>query len=205
MWFSRAAKRRPGVCLVGLSPNFKKSATSELQVCSTRRIGDLRRVERSFNLAARPAFCTWTSRGFALKRYSSADVLTRPVALRLIFRTIADGCLHGGRAPGIGSRAPTVFTHPLDHNGRSPWRIFSRHYFNSTVFVPPGLATADEAIVKEFQRRQHIGDRRKGRRYCELQHRHQTKWQVSLLTRLTMVTVFSHDGSARNSFRFSEH
>ncbi|KAH7944015.1 hypothetical protein HPB52_014303 [Rhipicephalus sanguineus] len=46
MWFSRAAKRRPGVCLVGLSPNFKKSATSELQVCSTRRIGDLRRVER---------------------------------------------------------------------------------------------------------------------------------------------------------------
>ncbi|XP_049273843.1 uncharacterized protein LOC119399855 isoform X2 [Rhipicephalus sanguineus] len=90
MWFSRAAKRRPGVCLVGLSPNFKKPATSELQVCTTRRVGDLLRAERRW---VNPSFfyCTWTSRGFALKRYSSADVLTRPVPHRLIFRAIADG------------------------------------------------------------------------------------------------------------------
>ncbi|XP_049273844.1 uncharacterized protein LOC119399855 isoform X3 [Rhipicephalus sanguineus] len=140
MWFSRAAKRRPGVCLVGLSPNFKKPATSELQVCTTRRVGDLLRAERSFDLAARPAECTWTSRGFALKRYSSADVLTRPVPHRLIFRAIADGVFMADVLPA-----------------------FDRLYI---LFVPPGLATADEAIVEEFQRRQHIGDRHKHRRYC---------------------------------------
>ncbi|XP_049274870.1 uncharacterized protein LOC119404519 isoform X2 [Rhipicephalus sanguineus] len=81
-------------CLVGLSPLFKKLATFELQICTTHRVGDLLRAERSFKLAARPE-CTWTSRGFALKRYSSADVLTRPVPLRRIFRTIADGSLDG--------------------------------------------------------------------------------------------------------------
>ncbi|KAH7939109.1 hypothetical protein HPB52_005872 [Rhipicephalus sanguineus] len=194
MWFSRAAKRRPGVCLVGLSPNFKKSATSELQVCTTRRVGDLRREERR-----------------------SAHVLTRPVPPRLIFRAIADEVFMADVLPAL-DRVYKLFVPPglanaaeaivkefqrrqhigdrhkgrryceLQHRHQTKWQLYKR-------FVPPGLATAAEDIVKEFQRRQRIGDRHKGRRYCELQHRHQTKWQVSLLTRLARVTVFSHDGN----------
>ncbi|XP_049274869.1 uncharacterized protein LOC119404519 isoform X1 [Rhipicephalus sanguineus] len=100
-------------CLVGLSPLFKKLATFELQICTTHRVGDLLRAERSFKLAARPE-CTWTSRGFALKRYSSADVLTRPVPLRRIFRTIADGSLDG---------CWTCSRHWIERTWLLPWSV----------------------------------------------------------------------------------
>ncbi|XP_049274871.1 uncharacterized protein LOC119404519 isoform X4 [Rhipicephalus sanguineus] len=145
-------------CLVGLSPLFKKLATFELQICTTHRVGDLLRAERSFKLAARPE-CTWTSRGFALKRYSSADVLTRPVPLRRIFRTIADGSLDGCWTCSRHwiESADCLHTSPVPQRQIFLAGILPALPQLYKLFMPPGLATADKDIVKQFQRQQHIG------------------------------------------------
>ncbi|KAL1472905.1 hypothetical protein MTO96_022682 [Rhipicephalus appendiculatus] len=63
-------------------------------------------------------------------------------------------------------------------------QLVGDHHKDHPVKLLPllGLATADEEpMVKEFHRRQLVWDHHKDHRYCELQHRHQTKWQVNPL------------------------
>ncbi|KAL1466417.1 hypothetical protein MTO96_026727, partial [Rhipicephalus appendiculatus] len=56
------------------------------------------------------------------------------------------------------------------------------------LFPLLGLATVDEEpMVKEFHRRQLVGDHHKDHRYCELQHRHQTKRQVHMVSTLVSI------------------
>ncbi|KAL1416719.1 hypothetical protein MTO96_027615 [Rhipicephalus appendiculatus] len=56
------------------------------------------------------------------------------------------------------------------------------------LFPLLGLPTADEELmVKEFHRRQLVRDHHKDHRYCELQHRHQTKWQPHMVSTLVGI------------------
>ncbi|KAL3238835.1 hypothetical protein MRX96_021865 [Rhipicephalus microplus] len=154
-------------------PRRRESLEDHCELLLRHQIGGLLRVERSIS------FGSSTGRGFALKRYSSAERRTYSRAPRHSFASSAPSptesladvlpALHREHLP---SRTPWVRRSPGGHP----------HGTSSTLnklFPLLELATTDEPMIKEFDRQQLLGDHCK-HRYSELQHRHHCQVAVVL-------------------------